>query len=265
MNLAQERIAELWGQLKLSTIAEALLHLAQKAVSNDASLTEFLESVLKAEVAARLSRQRMTLARLASFPAIKTLDGFDFNAASGVSKAQIQDLASLAFIERAENVVLLGPSGTGKTHIAIALGYRATQAGIKVRFITAADLLLILTTAHRQNQLAEGLRRFVNPYRLLIIDEIGYLPMSQEQANLFFQVIARRYEKGSMILTSNLPFGQWDQTFAGDATLTAAMLDRLLHHAHVASIQGEGFRLRDKRRAGLLTRNKPIEKEDMQL
>src|SRR6185312_3862515 len=127
----------------------------QKAVSNDASLTEFLESVLKTEVAARLSRQRMTLARLASFPAIKTLDGFDFNAATGVPKAQIQELASLAFIERSENVVLLGPSGTGKTHIAIALGYAATQAGIKVRFITAADLLLILTTAHRQNQLAE--------------------------------------------------------------------------------------------------------------
>jgi len=265
MNLAQERIAELCAQLKLSTIAEALPHLAQKAASNDVSLTEFLESVLKTEVAARLSRQRMTLARLASFPAIKTLEGFDFNAATGVSKAQIQELASLAFIERAENVVLLGPSGTGKTHIAIALGYAATQAGIKVRFITAADLLLILTTAHRQNQLAEALRRFVNPYRLLIIDEIGYLPMSQEQANLFFQVIARRYEKGSMILTSNLPFGQWDQTFAGDATLTAAMLDRLLHHAHAASIQGESFRLRDKRRAGLLTRNKPIEKEDMQL
>ena len=265
MNLAQERIAELCAQLKLSTIAEALPHLAQKAASNDVSLTEFLESVLKTEVAARLSRQRMTLARLASFPAIKTLEGFDFNAATGVSKAQIQELASLAFIERAENVVLLGPSGTGKTHIAIALGYAATQAGIKVRFITAADLLLILTTAHRQNQLAEALKRFVNPYRLLIIDEIGYLPMSREQANLFFQVIARRYEKGSLILTSNLPFGQWDQTFASDATLTAAMLDRLLHHAHVASIQGESYRLRDKRRAGLLARNRSIEEEEVQL
>jgi DNA replication protein DnaC len=265
MNLAHERITELCGQLKLSTIADALPHLAQKAITNDASLTEFLESVLKTEVAARLSRQRTTLTRLASFPAIKTLDGFDFDAATGVPKAQIQELASLAFIERSQNVVLLGPSGTGKTHLAVALGYAATQAGIKVRFITAADLLLILTTAHRQNQLAEALKRFVNPYRLLIIDEIGYLPMSREQANLFFQVIAKRYEKGSLILTSNLPFGQWDQTFASDATLTAAMLDRLLHHAHVVSIQGESFRLRDKRRAGLLARNKSIEKEERQL
>jgi DNA replication protein DnaC len=265
MNLAHERIGELCAQLKLSTIADALPHLAHKAVANDASLTEFLESVLKAEVAARLSRQRMTLARLASFPAVKTLDGFDFGAAPGVPKAQVQELASLAFVERSENVVLLGPSGTGKTHLAIALGYAATQAGIKVRFITAADLLLILTTAHRQNQLAEALKRFVNPYRLLIIDEIGYLPMSREQANLFFQVIAKRYEKGSLVLTSNLPFGQWDQTFANDATLTAAMLDRLLHHAHVVSLQGDSFRLRDKRRAGLLARNRLMEKEEAPL
>lgn len=261
MNLAHERITELCDQLKLATVAEALPHLAQKAVSNDVSLTEFLESVLKAEVTARQSRQRTTLARLASFPAIKTLDGFDFNTATGMPRAQVQELASLAFIERSQNVVLLGPSGTGKTHIAIALGYAATQAGIKVRFITAADLLMILTTAHRQNQLADALKRFVNPYRLLIIDEIGYLPMSREQANLFFQIIAKRYEKGSLILTSNLPFGQWDQTFANDATLTAAMLDRLLHHAHVVSIQGESYRLRDKRRAGVLARTKSVEKE----
>lgn len=117
---------------------------------------------MKAEQTARLIRQRSTFARLASFPAIKTLDGFDFTAGTGVPKAQIQELASLAFIERNENVVLLGPSGTGKTHIAVALGYAATQAGIKVGFITAADLLMILTTAHRQNQLADALKRFVN-------------------------------------------------------------------------------------------------------
>ena len=106
---------------------------------------------------------------------------------------------------------------------------------------------MILTTAHRKNQLGDTLKRFVNPYRLLIIDEIGYLPMSREQANLFFQVVAKRYERGSLIVTSNLPFGQWGQTFADDATLTAAMLDRLLHHAHVVAIQGEHYRLREKR------------------
>lgn len=261
MNIVHERVAQLCAQLKLTTVADVLPHLAQKAITDDISLTEFLASVLKAEQAARLARQRLTLSRLASFPAIKTLDSFDFTVASGVPKAQVQELASLAFIERSENVVLLGPSGTGKTHIAVALGYAATQAGIKVRFITAADLLMILTTAHRQNQLADALKRFVNPYRLLIIDEIGYLPMSREQANLFFQVIAKRYERGSLIVTSNLPFGQWDQTFADDATLTAAMLDRLLHHAHVVPIQGDSFRLREKRRAGVMAKKASTGKE----
>ncbi|NDY84503.1 AAA family ATPase [Orrella sp. NBD-18] len=263
MNIAHERVIELCAKLKLTTIADVLPHLAQKAIADDISLTEFLESVLKAEQLARQSRQRITLTRLAGFPAIKTLDSFDFSAASGVPRAQILELASLAFIERSENIVLLGPSGTGKTHIAVALGYAATQVGIKVRFITAADLLMILTTAHRQNQLADALKRFVNPYRLLIIDEIGYLPMSREQANLFFQVIAKRYEHGSLIVTSNLPFGQWDQTFADDATLTAAMLDRLLHHAHVVPIQGESFRLREKRRAGVMTKKSTTEKESL--
>ena len=262
MNIAHERVAQLCAQLKLTTIADALPHLAQKAIADEVNLTEFLESVLKAEHTARLVRQRATFARLAGFPTIKTLDGFDFAAASGVPRSQVQELASLTFLERNENIVLLGPSGTGKTHIAMALGYAATQAGIKVRFITAADLLMILTTAHRQNQLGDALKRFVNPYRLLIIDEIWYLPMSREQANLFFQVIAKRYERGSLIVTSNLPFAQWDQTFADDATLTAAMLDRLLHHAHVVAIQGESYRLRDKRRAGLVMKRSTTAKEN---
>jgi DNA replication protein DnaC len=132
------------------------------------------------------------------------------------------------------------------------LGYLATQAGIKVRFMSAADLMLTLTTAARQGTLGEVLRRAVLAYRLLIIDEIGYLPMTREQANLFFQVIAKRYERGATIVTSNLPFGQWDSTFAGDATLTAALLDRLLHHAHIVPIQGESYRLRNKRKAGIV-------------
>jgi DNA replication protein DnaC len=136
--------------------------------------------------------------------------------------------------------------------LAIALGYRATQAGIKTRFLTAADLLLQLDTAQRQGRLKQVMQRSVNGPRLLIIDEIGYLPMSREQANLFFQVIARRYEKGSLILTSNLSFGQWDTTFADNTALTAAMLDRLLHHSHVVQIKGESYRLREKRKAGII-------------
>ena len=138
----------------------------------------------------------------------------------------------------------------GKTHVAISLGYLATQAGIKARFVTAADLVLLLETAQRQGRLKEALHQAVSMYRLLIIDEIGYLPLSRDQANLLFQVVAKRYEHGSIVLTSNLTFGSWDQALAGDAVLTAAMLDRLMHHASVVQIGGDSYRLRDKRKGG---------------
>lgn len=148
-------------------------------------------------------------------------------------------------------------SGVGKNHLAITMGYEAVRAGIKVRFTTAADLLLQLSTAQRQGRYKTTLQRGVMAPRLLIIDEIGYLPFSQEEAKLFFQVIAKRYEKSAMILTSNLPFGQWDQTFAGDAALTSAMLDRILHHSHVVQIKGESYRLRQKRKAGVIAEANP--------
>jgi DNA replication protein DnaC len=198
------------------------------------------------------------LARTAGFQAIKTIDQYDFGFASGAPRQQILELASLAFVERAENVVLVGPSGIGKTHLAIALGYLATQRGWKARFITAADLVLMLEAAQRQGRWKEVLHRAVNIYRLLIVDEIGYLPMGREQANLFFQVVAKLYERGAMILTSNLTFGSWDQAFAGDAVLTAAMLDRLLHHSTVVQISGESYRLKDKRRAGIAAKPRKV-------
>ena len=149
------------------------------------------------------------------------------------------------------------PSGVGKTHVAIGLGYRATQAGIKTRFITAADLMLQLGIANRQGRLKEYFNRAILGPRLLIVDEIGYLPFGRAEANLFFQVVAKRYEKGAMILTSNLPFPQWAVTFADDATLTAAMLDRLLHHAHIVTMSGESYRLKDKRKAGHTGKRRP--------
>ena len=152
--------------------------------------------------------------------------------------------------------MLLGPSGVGKSHVAIALAYKAVMAKIKTRFITAADLMMQLATAKSQARLKEYFNRAVIGPRLLVVDEIGYLPFGREEANLFFNVIAKRYEHGSMILTSNLPFTQWAGAFADDVTLTAALLDRLLHHAHVVQITGESYRLKDKRKAGQTPRAK---------
>jgi DNA replication protein DnaC len=250
MNLQHARIALLCEQLKLGRVGADWSHLAQAAASAESSFADFLERLLVAEAEARGERVRQTLLKLATLPTIKTLEQYDFGFASGAPRAQIQELGTLAFVERAENVVLLGPSGVGKSHLAIALAYRALQASIKTRFITAADLMLQLDAARKQDRLKEYFNRAVIGPKLLIVDEIGYLPFAREQANLFFNVVAKRYERGAMIVTSNLPFTQWSSAFADDQTLVAAMLDRLLHHAHIVQITGESYRLKDKRKAG---------------
>jgi DNA replication protein DnaC len=253
MNLQHDRIAALCSALKLDRIAQDWPSIAQEAARTESSFADFLERLLSGETSARGERQRQTLLKLATMPVIKTLEQFDFGFASGAPRAQIQELAALAFIERTENIVLLGPSGVGKSHIAIALAYRAVMAGIKTRFISAADLMLQLGIAKSQGRLKEYFNRAVIGPRLLVVDEIGYLPFGREEATLFFNVVAKRYEHGSMVLTSNLPFTQWATAFADDATLTAALLDRLLHHAHVVQITGESYRLKDKRKAGQTT------------
>lgn len=251
--LLHEQIEHLCESLKLNSVPTHWSSLAEQCIAQDKSYGEFLLSLLKCEQQQRDERTRNLLSRMAGFPAHKELNTFDFKFATSVPKQQIQELSALTFIERNENVVLLGPSGVGKTHLAIGLGLKAVQAKKKTRFTTAAELMLQLSTAKRQNKLKQYLSRSVMAPKLLIIDEIGYLPFGREEANLFFNVIAKRYEHGSVILTSNLSFGQWPSTFADDATLTAAMLDRLLHHSHVLQLSGESYRLKDKRRSGAIT------------
>jgi DNA replication protein DnaC len=244
------RIAGYCEQLKLIRLTSEWPGIAQDAAKSESSFADFLEKILECEMFGRDERRRATLTRLATMPSIKTLDQFDWSHASGAPKAQIQELAHLTFVQRAENIVLLGPSGVGKTHIALSLAYRAVLAGHKVRFLTAADLMLQLSIAKSQSRLKEYFNRAILGPKLLVIDEIGYLPFGRDEANLFFNVVAKRYEHGSMVLTSNLPFTQWATAFADDQTLTAAMLDRLLHHAHIVQITGESYRLKDKRKAG---------------
>ncbi len=252
LTAATERLDHLCQALSLSAVAHHYATLADEAAKKKLSFLDYLAAVLGAEHQLRQERSREMLIKLATFPALKTLDEFDFTAASGLPKARIQELAGLAFVERRENVILIGPSGTGKTHLAIALALRATERGYKVRFITAADLTLQLERARREDRFEQYLNRAILGPRLLVLDEIGYLPLAKNQADLFFQVVAKRYEQGSVILTSNLSFGDWEQIFGGNAALTSAMLDRLLHHAHVIQIRGESYRLREARKSGLL-------------
>jgi DNA replication protein DnaC len=254
MNLQHQRITALCEQLKMASLAAEWPALAQQAAQDEASFADFMEKLLQCESAAREQRKRSTLMKLATMPTVKTLEQFDWTIGSGAPKAQIQELAHLAFVERAENVVLLGPSGVGKTHIALALAHRAVMAGHKVRFISAADMMLQLAAAKAQGRLKEYFNRAVLGPKLLVVDEIGYLPFGRDEATLFFNLVAKRYERGSMVLTSNLPFTQWATAFADDQTLTAAMLDRLLHHAHIVQVTGESYRLKDKRKAGQTAR-----------
>lgn len=252
MNLQLQRIQHACEALKLPAMATEWSAMADHSAAQGKSFADFFESLLQAELEARLRRTREMLLKTAGLPAVKSFDDYDFRFATGAPRKQLQELTSLAFVERQENMVLLGPSGVGKSHLAIALAYSAIMRGLKVRFITAADLMLQLATAKKQGRLETYLKRSVLSPKLLVIDEIGYLPFGRDEANLFFNVIAKRYEQGSVIVTSNLPFSQWSTAFADDQTLTAALLDRLLHHAHIVQISGNSYRLKGKRTAGVI-------------
>ena len=249
--LTEEMINDKCLKLNLLTVVKEYATCAQKAAKEEKGYAEFLDELLALEIKERDLRSKSTLLKFAGFPSVKTADQFDFTL-SAISRKQITELSSLTFIKRGENVILLGPSGVGKTHMAISLGYLATQAKYRVRFITAADLVLNLERAMKQDKFDTVFKGLAVSPSLLIIDELGYLPMTEENGNFLFQVISKRYERSSTIITSNLPFSSWDTMFAGNKALTAAIVDRLVHHSHIINITGESYRLLEKRKAGVI-------------
>jgi DNA replication protein DnaC len=242
-DLASE-VGFLTRALKAPTLREAVPRLADRARVEAWTHEEFLVACLQREVAAREAHGGEGRIRAARFPARKSLEEFDFDYARGLKRDLIAHLGTLDFITARDNVVFLGPPGTGKTHLAIGLGIRACQAGHRVLFATASEWVDRLAEAHHNGRLQQELAR-LGRYPLLIIDEVGYIPFEPEAANLFFQLISSRYERASLIVTSNKPFGRWGEVF-GDDTVAAAMIDRLVHHADIVALKGDSYRLKDR-------------------
>ena len=237
-------LAFLTRALKAPTLRQSVARLAERARAEGWTHEEFLAACLQREVAAREAHGGEGRIRAARFPARKGLEEFDFDHARSLKREVIAHLGTLDFVTARENVVFLGPPGTGKTHLAIGLGIRACQAGHRVLFATAAGWVARLADAHAQGRLQAELTR-MGRYPLLVVDEVGYIPFEAEAANLFFQLVSARYERASLIITSNKPFGRWGEVF-GDDIVAAAMIDRLVHHADVVALKGDSYRLKDR-------------------
>jgi DNA replication protein DnaC len=246
-----ERAHEQLLNLELKEAAAILESRLEAAAHKQVPYVDFLVDLLGVELAARRERYLLVRTRLARLPFHKRLDAFEFEFQPSVDERQLRELATLNFALEATNVLFLGPPGVGKIHLAVALGLEAIDRGLTVYFSTAERLVQDLEQAHREHRLDRRMKVYTGP-KVLIIDEFGYLPLEGIAATLFFQLVSARYERGSIILTSNKSFAAWGEVL-GDPVVATAILDRLLHHSHIVNIRGESYRLREKKRAGLFT------------
>jgi DNA replication protein DnaC len=246
-------LTHLLERLKMEHLEAQLDTVCEQAAQRQVDYKTFLSQALETEWQGRYQRGIEARLRQARFPWLKTLDQFDFDFQPSLDRRQVRELAGMSFVERAHNVIVLGPPGVGKTHLAVALGIKAVEAGYSVLFLTLETLMTRLVKAFHENRLERSLQQLTYP-KVLIIDEIGYLPLSQLEASLFFRLVVRRYERASLIVTSNKSFLDWGETF-NDPVLATAILDRLLHYSTTLNIKGESYRLKEKRRAGLLGRS----------
>jgi DNA replication protein DnaC len=232
--------------LKLPTFLREYDKVARQCAAEGVDHVRFLLRLVELEVIDRERRMIERRIKAAKFPAVKSLDSFDFLALPSLNKALVLELARSEYVARRENIIAVGNSGTGKTHIALGLGLAACQKGLSVGFTTAAAMVHELIEARDEKRLLRQQRQLAN-YKLLIIDELGYVPLSQTGAELLFEVFSQRYERGATIVTSNLPFDEWTSVF-GSERLTGALLDRLTHHVHILEMNGESYRLAQSRR-----------------
>ena len=245
-----DRLERQLTRLKLLSTRERLDGLLESGARGKMSFLDFLDHVIQEEIASKdVKRARMRL-QLAKFPLNRCLEGYDFALQPSLDRRLVTELETGRYLANATNVLLLGPPGVGKTHLAIGLGRKAIELGWSCRFIHAADLVHQLGKAANSGALDDALTHFGRPH-LLIVDELGYLPLERQAGHLLFHLVRKRYERGSLMLTSNQPIGAWGEMLGGEVAATA-ILDRLLHHSHILTIKGDSYRLREKRQAGIV-------------